>query len=90
MSASPTPFWTIPVFGLLFLVIGLALIVWPRPAIALYVRLLRPMRSLFGRLVDWEIGLLESRLAPILVRLFGGFVILSAGAIFFYAANAPR
>ena len=48
------------------------------------------MRSLFGRLVDWEIGLLESRVAPILVRLFGGFVILSAGAIFFYAAGAPR
>ena len=84
------PFWPIPVFGLLFLAIGAALIVWPRAAIRAYIRLLRPMRSLFGRLIDWEIGLLESRVAPILVRLFGGFVILSAFAIFFYAANAPR
>ncbi len=89
MSASP-PFWPIPVFGLLFLAIGAALVVWPRPAIRAYVRLLRPMRGLFGRLVDWEIGLTESRLAPILVRLFGGFVILSAGAVFFYAAGVPR
>ena len=84
------PLWPLLVAALLFFAIGAALIAWPRPAIALYVRLLRPMRALFGRLVDWEIGLLESRVAPVLVRLFGGFAILSAGAILFYAAGAPR
>jgi len=84
------PLWPVLVAALTFLAIGGALILWPRQAIALYVRLLRPMRALFGRLVDWEIGLLEGRVAPVLVRLFGGFVILSAGAILFYAAAAPR
>ena len=89
MSGAP-PFWPMLVAAFLFFSIGAALLALPRQAIALYVRLLRPMRALFGRLIDWEVGLLESRVAPILVRLFGGFVILSAAAIFFYAANAPR
>ena len=35
------------------------------------------MRFPFGRLVDREIGLLESRVAPVIARLFGGFVIIS-------------
>ena len=83
------PLWPVLIAAFLFFAIGAALIAWPRRAIALYVRLLRPMRALFGRLVDWEIGLLESRVAPVLVRLFGGFAILSAGAILFYAAGAP-
>ncbi len=88
MSA-PAPIWPLLVSVLLFLAIGVGFVVWPRPAIAFYVRLIRPMRGLFGRLVDWEIGLAESRAASVLVRLFGGFVILSAGAILFYAAGAP-
>ena len=89
MSASP-PIWPMLVSALLFLAIGVGLLAWPRPAIAFYVRLIRPMRGLFGRLIDWEVGLAESRAAAVLVRLFGGFVILSAGAILFYAAGAPR
>ena len=88
MSAA---FWPLLIPAVLFFAIGAALIAWPRSAIALYVRLLRPMRRLFGRsLIDWEIGLLEGRAAPVLVRLFGAFAILSSFAIFFYGAAAPR
>ena len=91
MSAAPAPVWQLLVPGLVFLALGAAIFAWPRPLIAFHVRLLRPMRRLFGRaLIDWEIGLLEGRAAPILVRLFGAFVILTALTLFFHAAAAPR
>ena len=83
MSA-PAPLWTPLVGAVFFLAAGAAILAWPRGLIRFYVRLLRPMRALFGRLVEWEIGLLESRWAPRLVRLFGAFVILSGLSIFFY------
>jgi hypothetical protein len=67
-----------------FLLIGAAILAWPRPLIRAYVRLVKPMRGLFGSLVDWEVGLLQSRTAPWLVRLFGLFVILSGASIIFF------
>jgi hypothetical protein len=76
--------------AIIFFAIGAALIAWPKRAIALYVKLLRPMRSIFGSVVEWEIRLLEGRVAPILVRLFGAFVILSSFAILFYVAGAAQ
>ena len=64
-----------------FLLAGAAIVVWPRPLIRGYVRLVKPMRGLFGGLVDWEVAMLESRTAPRLVRLFGLFVMLAGGSI---------
>ena len=64
-----------------FLLIGGAIVAWPRPLIRFYVRLVKPMRGLFGGLVDWEVAMLESRTAPRLVRLFGLFVMLAGGSI---------
>jgi hypothetical protein len=75
-----------------FLAIGAALLAWPRKAIARYVRLVKPMRALFGPVVEWEIRLLEGRAAPILVRLFGAFVILASLPIFraaLFLGSAP-
>lgn len=70
--------------GLLFVALGASILAWLRPLVRAYVGLLRPMRGLFGGLVEWEIGLLEGKWAPRLVRLFGGFVILSGLSVFFY------
>ena len=67
-----------------FLAAGAAMIALPRPLIRAYVRLVKPMRRLFGSIVDWEIGLLESRTAPWLVRLFGLFVMLAGASIIFF------
>ena len=74
-----------PVAGaIIFLLVGAAIAVWPRPLIRSYVGLLKPMRRVFGReLIDWEIGLLEGKAAPILVRLFGLFVMLAGASILF-------
>ena len=83
MIASP-PIWPIAAVGAFFLLAGAAIVAWPRPLIRFYVRLLRPMRGLFGSLIDWEIGLLESRTAPWIVRLFGLFVIVAGLSIFAY------
>ena len=72
-------------FAGIFLVIGAAIAVWPRPLIHFYVGLIKPMRRVFGReLIDWEIGLLEGKAAPILVRLFGLFVMLAGASIIFF------
>ena len=77
--------------GAFFLFAGAAIAAWPRLLIRAYVALLRPMRRLFGRsLIDWEIGLLQGRAAPVLVRLFGLFVILAGASIFFFQAAATR
>jgi hypothetical protein len=75
-----------PIFaGGTFLVLGAAIAAWPRPLIRAYVATLKPMRRLFGRnLIDWEIGLLEGRAAPVIVRLFGLFVILAGASILFF------
>jgi hypothetical protein len=67
-----------------FLLIGAAILAWPRTLLRAYVRLVKPMRGLFGSVVDWEVGLLESRAAPWLVRLFGLFVIFAGGSILFF------
>lgn len=67
-----------------FLLIGAAILAWPRPLLRAYIGLLKPMRGLFGSVVEWEIGLLESRAAPWLVRLLGLFVILAGGSILFF------
>ena len=88
MSAT-APSWPPLAAAAFFLVVGAAIAAWPRPLIRLYVRLLRPMRRLFGRnLIDWEIALLEGRAAPWLVRLFGVFVILAGASILFFQAAA--
>ena len=72
-------------FAGIFLLIGAAIAIWPRPLIRSYVGLLKPMRRVFGReLIDWEIGLLQGRAAPILVRLFGLFVMLAGASILFF------
>ena len=73
-----------------FLLAGAAMLAWPRPLIRFYVRLLRPMRSLFGAMIDWEVGLLESRAAPWVVRLFGLFVMLSGASILLVPMLAAR
>ena len=73
-----------------FLLAGAAIAAWPRQLIRFYIRLLRPMRSMFGSLVDWEIRLLESRAAPWIVRLFGLFVILSGASIVLIPMLAAR
>jgi len=79
------PAATTPLFAAgAFLLIGAAILAWPRPLLRGYVRLVKPMRGLFGSVVDWEVGLLESRAAPWLVRLFGLFVILAGGSILFF------
>ena len=83
MSAT-VPVWPVAAGGAFFLLAGAAIVAWPRPLIRGYVRLLRPMRGLFGSLIDWEIGLLESRAAPWIVRLFGLFVIVAGLSIFAY------
>ena len=67
-----------------FLLIGAAILAWPRPLIRFYVRLVKPMRGLFGSVVDWELGLLESRAAPWFVRAFGLFVMLAGASILFF------
>ena len=90
MSAAPAVPLAMLIPATAFFAIGAALVVWPRRAIALYVRLLKPMRGLFGSVVDWEIRLLEGRVAPILFRLFGAFVILSSFAMFFFIAGGAR
>ena len=82
MSA-PTPAVPLMFAAGFFLAAGAAMIALPHPMIRAYVRLVRPMRRLFGSIVDWEIGLLESRTAPWLVRLFGLFVMLAGGSIIF-------
>ena len=89
MSA-PAPLWPLAAGAGFFLLAGAAILAWPRALIRLYIRLLRPMRALFGRLIDWEIGLLESKAAALVVRLFGGFVILAGLSILFYFVAAPR
>ena len=71
-----------------FLAAGAAMIALPRPMIRAYIRLVKPMRRLFGSIVDWEIGLLQSRTAPWLVRLFGLFVMLAGASIIFF--QIPR
>lgn len=76
--------------AIIFFAIGAALFAWPRKAIALYVKILKPMKSIFGSVVEWEIRLLEGKVAPILFRLFGAFVILSSLSMFFFAFAAPR
>lgn len=79
------PLWPLAGIAGFFFVAGAAILVWPRPLIRAYVGLLRPMRGLFGRtLIDWEIGLLEGKAAPIVVRLFGAFVILAGASVIFY------
>ena len=89
MSPAPAPFWPIAGAGLVFLLAGAAIAAWPRPLIHFYIRLLRPMRRLFGRsLIDWEIGLLERRAAPIFVRLFGLFVVVAGASIFLFRLSA--
>lgn len=86
-APEPGPFWPLAVGGGFFLLAGAAILAWPRPLIQFYIGLLKPMRRLFGRsLIDWEIGLLEGKAAPLLVRLFGAFVIVAGLAIFFYRA----
>ena len=67
-----------------FLLIGAAIVAWPRPLIRAYIRLVKPMRRVFGSIVDWEVGLLQSRAAPWLVRLFGLFVMLAGASIIFF------
>ena len=83
------PLWPLAGIAGFFLVAGAAILVWPRPLIRAYIGLLRPMRGLFGSLIDWEIGLLEGRAAPILVRLFGAFVILAGASVLFYRVAGP-
>ena len=73
-----------PILPMVFLLAGAAMIAWPRPLIRAYIRLVKPMRRLFGALVDWEVGLLESRTAPWLVRLFGLFVMFAGASIIFF------
>ena len=64
-----------------FIAIGAAIIAWPQPLIRFYVRLVRPMRRLFGSIVDWEVRMLEGRAAPWFVRLFGLLAILAGASI---------
>lgn len=79
------PFWPLAAIAGFFFLAGAAVLAWPRPLIRFYVGLLRPMRGLFGRsLIDWEIGLLEGKAAPLVVRLFGAFVILAGASVLFY------
>lgn len=83
-ATETAPFWPLAGIAGFFFVAGAAILVWPRPLIRFYIALLRPMRGLFGRLIDWEVGLLEGRAAPIVVRLFGAFVILAGASVIFY------
>ena len=81
--ASDSPFWPLALGAGIFVIIGAAIIAWPHQLIRRYVGLVKPMRRVFGRnLIDWEVGLLEGRAAPILVRLFGLFVIFAGASIF--------
>lgn len=80
------PLWPLAGIAGFFFVAGAAIMIWPRPLIRFYIGLLRPMRGLFGRTVDWEIDLLEGKAAPIIVRLFGAFVILAGASVIFYRA----
>ena len=87
MSDAPAPFWPLAIGAGIFLLAGAAILAWPRPLIQFYVGLVRPMRRLFGRaLIDWEIGLLEGWAAPLVVRLFGLFVIVAGGSILYFRA----
>jgi hypothetical protein len=72
----------------IFLAVGAAILAWPRPLIRTYVRLVRPMRRLFGAIVDWEVGLLESRAAPWFVRAFGLLVLIAGASILLF--RIPR
>jgi hypothetical protein len=83
-AAETAPFWPLALIAGFFFLAGAAIIAWPRPLIRGYIALLRPMRGLFGSLIDWEIRLLEGRVAPIVVRLFGAFVILAGASVIFY------
>jgi hypothetical protein len=67
-----------------FLLAGASMIAWPRPLIRAYIRLVKPMRSLFGSIVDWEVGLLQGRAAPWFVRAFGLLVMLAGTSIIFF------
>jgi hypothetical protein len=80
MSA-PATLWPLVLTAGIFVVIGAAILAWPRPLLRAYVRLVKPMRSLFGSIVDWEVRTLESRAAPWFVRLFGLLVILAGASI---------
>ncbi len=82
--SGPAPALPLGLAAGVFLLAGAAMIAWPRPLIRAYIRLVKPMRRLFGALVDWEVGLLESRTAPWLVRLFGLFVMLAGASIIFF------
>ena len=83
MSA-PAPALPAMIAAGVFLLAGAAILAWPRPLIRAYVRLVKPMRGLFGSVVDWEVGLLQSRGAPWLVRLFGLFVMFAGASIIFF------
>ena len=83
MSA-PAPVVPMMVAAGVFLLAGAATVAWPRRLIRAYIRLVKPMRRLFGALVDWEVGLLESRTAPWVVRLFGLFVMFAVASIIFF------
>ena len=82
--STPVPPPSVAIAAVIFLLAGAAIIAWPRPLIRFYIRLVKPMRRLFGALVDWEVGLLESRTAPWLVRLFGLFAMFAGASIIFF------
>jgi hypothetical protein len=78
-----------PLFAaVFFLLAGAAMIAWPRPLIRAYVTLVKPMRKVFGSIVDWEVRLLEGRAAPWFVRAFGLFAMFAGASILFF--RIPR
>ena len=75
--------WPLLVVATVFILIGVVLLVRPRAFLDRYHALLGKMRGL--PLVEWEMGHLKTRVAAIVTRVFGAFVILSGlSMIFFY------
>ena len=83
-ALSDPTMWPLIVPAVAFMAIGASCIAWPRPILKFYHAVLNKMRVLPGRrLVEWEMGQLETRGAVIFTRAAGALFVLGGLSILF-------